>query len=78
MSIDLEKAKELVREDLKKMAYAEYPLVWVGELMKETDDEYFIEGNIYNEDEKNSNDESRPFAVHKTSGHVRMINPELR
>ena len=49
MSIDLKKAKELIRESLKKIAYDEYPLTWVGELMKESDEEYFIEANIYND-----------------------------
>ena len=77
MSIDLKKAKELIRESLKKIAYDEYPLTWVGELMKETDEEYFIEANIYN-DKMECNEEALPFAVHKTSGHVRMINPEPR
>ncbi len=77
MSIDLAKAKERIRESLEKMANDEYPLVWVGELVKETDEEYFIEANVYN-DKMKCNDESRPFAVHKTSGHVRMIEPEIR
>ena len=77
MSIDLKKAKELIRESLKKIAYDEYPLTWVGELMKESDEEYFIEANIYN-DKMECNEGALPFAVHKTSGHVRMINPEIR
>lgn len=70
--MNIEGAKKLLLEKLKKMSNDEYPLTWVGELMKETPEEYYIEGNIHN-DEMEPNEGALPFAINKTTGYVRMV-----
>lgn len=69
--MNIKEAKNLLMESLKKMTDDEYPLTWVGELVRETHEEYYIEGNIHN-DEMEPNEGALPFAINKTTGHVRM------
>lgn len=68
----VEEARECLREVLQELTNDEYPLVWIGEVVKETPEEYFIEGNICNE-ETMSSMLVRAFAVHKTRRDVRMV-----
>ncbi len=67
MTID--EAKEKVFEFLSRVVDKEYPLIWVGEYIKEDVTHIWIEGTTYAEGE-NPKDVAGPYWVNKKTGQV--------
>lgn len=68
-----ETARQLLLSYIKKYDVTrEFPLAWVGELLKETPDYFFFKGVSYKEGE-NPEDEWVPYVVNKRSAECGLV-----
>ena len=72
--IDVQEAKNKVRQRLLQDANDKYPLIWVGDVYAETKDTLIFEGSNYS-GKKDFNEGKALFAVHKENGRCGPFPP---